>query len=45
MNNLLLKIIWIESNVNYILNILKICDNAIPIFNYDSNKLYNMIEE
>jgi len=45
LNGLIMKIIWIESNVNYILNILKIFDNAIPIFNYNNNKLLNKIEE
>ena len=43
-NGLLTKMIWIESNVNYILNILKIFETAIPIF-INSNKLYNKIEE
>ena len=42
---LLSKMIWVESNVNYILNILKIFDIAIPIFNYNSTKLYNKIEK
>ena len=42
-NELLMKMIWIESNVNYILNILKIFDIASNIF--DSNDLYNKIEE
>ena len=45
MNCLLMKMIWIESNINYILNILKIYDNIIPIFNNDRNKLYNKIEQ
>jgi len=42
----LLKIIWIESNVNYILNILKII-NEIRImcnFNQNENELYQKIE-
>ena len=39
-----MKIIYIESNVNYILNIIKIFENAIPIFN-SSIKLYNKVEE
>ena len=43
-NGLLIKMIWIESNVNYILNILKIFEIAIPIFNNDINKLYNKIK-
>jgi len=42
--SLLMKIIWIESNVNYILNILTIFENAMQIFE-DANKLYNKIEE
>ena len=41
----LLKIIWIESNVNYILNILKIIDEAKNIFDGDENKLYDTIED
>ena len=41
----LIKIIWIESNVNYILNILKIIDTAIIIFDNDENKLYKEIEK
>ena len=45
MNGLLKKMIWVESNVNYILNILKIFDKAIPIFNYNSTKLFNMIKK
>ena len=45
MNCLFMKMICIESNVNYILNILKIYDNIIPIFNNDSNKLYNKIDQ
>jgi len=44
LNGLIMKIIWIESNANYILNIFKIIENAIPIFK-DSNKFYNKIEE
>ena len=42
---LLIKIIWIESNANYILSILKLFNSGKQIFNYDYNKLYNMIEE
>ena len=45
MNCLFMKMIWIESNVNYILYILKIYDKIIPIFNNDSNKLYNKIDQ
>ena len=37
--------IWIESNANYILNILKIIDFAMEIFNNDENMLYKEIEE
>ena len=43
-NGLLMKILWIESNINYILNIFKIFENAIPIYN-SRNKLYQKIEE
>ena len=42
--SLLMKMIWIESNVNYILSILKIFEIAMLIFE-DENKLYNKIEE
>ena len=42
-NSLLLKIIWIESNGNYILNILRILEHVINIL--DSDKLINKIEE
>jgi len=41
---LLIKIIWLESNVNYILNIINILYNAKDIFNNDI-ELYNKIEE
>ena len=44
-NILLIKIIWIESNVKYILNILKIVDFALEIFNNDESKLFKKIEE
>ena len=44
-NILLIKIIWIESNVKYILNILKIVDFALEIFNNDESKLFKEIEE
>ena len=43
-NILIIKIIWIESNVNYIINIFKIFESAIPIFN-NSNTLFNKIED
>jgi hypothetical protein len=45
MNSLLKKMIWIESNVNYILNILKIFNCSLDILNHSKNNLYNMIEE
>ena len=41
---LLIKIIWIVSNVNYILSILKIFYYAKILYN-DENKLYNQMEE
>ena len=41
---LIIKIMWIESNANYIFSILKIFSYAKEIFN-DENDLYNMIEE
>ena len=44
-NIFLIKIIWIESNINYIFNILKIIENAKQIFNDEGNKLYKKIEE
>ena len=44
-NNLLLRIIWIESNVNYILNSLKILKSALTIFNNNENYLFNSINE
>ena len=43
-NILSIKILWIESNINYILNILKIIEFAIEIFN-DEKKLYKEIDE
>ena len=42
---LLIKIIWIESNVNYILNILKIFYYGRKLVNNDGNKLYTMIKK
>ena len=42
---LLLKIIWIESNINYILKIIKIFEEATQIFNNNDKKLYNKIDE
>ena len=42
--SLFMKMIWIESNVNYILNIIKIFENAMQIFE-DENKLFNKLEE
>ena len=44
-NVLLIKIIWIESNINYILKILKIFEEATQIFNNNDKKLYNKIDE
>jgi hypothetical protein len=44
-NILFIKIIWIESNVNYILNILQIFDNALIIFNNNQNNLLKRIDE
>jgi len=44
-NILLIKIIWIESNVNYILNILKIIEFALEIFGNDEKNLFKEIEE
>ena len=41
---LLIKLMWIESNVNYILSILKLFSLAKEIVN-DEIILYNMIEE
>ena len=40
----LIKIMWIESNVNYISNIIKIFSVGSELFN-DANKLYNLMEE
>jgi MoxR-like ATPase len=42
--SLFMKMIWIESNVNYILNIIKIFENTMQIFE-DENKLFNKLEE
>ena len=42
--SLFMKMIWIESNVNYILNIIKIFENSMQIFEYE-NKLFNKLEE
>ena len=42
--SLLMKMIWIESNLNYILSILTIFENAMQIFDH-GNKLYNKIDE
>ena len=44
-NILLIKIIWLESNVNYILNTLKIIENSIIIFNNKENQLYNNVKD
>ena len=40
-----MKIMWIESNINYISNILMIFDLAKQLFNGDGKKLYNYIVE
>ena len=45
LNILIIKIIWIESNTNYILNILKIIENSTIIFNNNESALYDKIEE
>ena len=42
---LLIKIMWIESNANYILNILELIYYGKELFNDNGNNLYNMIEE
>ena len=47
-NNLdlfLIKIIWMESNINYIFSILKIFECTKIIYSNETNKLYNKIEE
>ena len=44
-NKLLIKIIWMESNVIYILSILKIFEIALPIFNNNEKEFYNNIED
>ena len=44
-NILLIKIMWTESNANYILNIFNIIENALMIFNYNQKKIINMMEE
>ena len=40
-NILLIKITWIESNLNYILNIYKIVENSLNIFGYYENENEN----
>ena len=42
---LFMKIIWIESNINYILNIIKVIDAAKAIFRGDEKELFNSIKE
>ena len=42
---LLIKIIWIESNVNYILNIFNIIENALIIFENNEKLFYTSIEK
>ena len=44
-NILLLKIMWMESNINYILNIFNIFDNALIIYNDNQKILLENIEE
>ena len=41
-NILLIKILWIESNVNYIKNILEVFDHAKNPQDYDGNIIYKM---
>ena len=43
-NLLLIKIMWVESNINYILDIFKIFEKAVLIFNDDHNKLIKNME-
>ena len=45
MKGLLMKILWIESNINYILTILRIFDISMPIFNNNDSNFYNKIEK
>ena len=42
---LLIKIIWLESNITYILNILEIIENAKLIFDNNENLLYIKIKD
>ena len=42
---ILAKIMWIESNVNFISNILKIFEYSKEFFNDNEEELYNIIEE
>ena len=44
-NILLIKVIWLESNVNYILNLFQIVEKSIIIYNNNDNILYNKIDE
>ena len=44
-NILLIKIIWIESNLVYILKILNILENSLIIYNNDPNNFYNKLEK
>ena len=43
-NILSIKIIWIESNVNYILRILQIFEKCLPIFT-DENQFFTLLNE
>ena len=42
---MLIKIMWIESNINYISKILEIFKYAKELFSDDGEKLYNLIKE
>ena len=43
-NILSIKIIWIESNINYILRIFQIFEKCLPMFK-DENQFYSQMEE
>jgi len=43
-NILSIKIIWIESNINYILRIFQIFEKCLPMFK-DENQFYSQLEE
>ena len=44
-NILLIKLIWLESNINFIQDIFKIYENSVNIYNNNSNKLIKNIED